>query len=142
MAIRGSPSVTDAGFFAEYPFLPGAEALAGELADSMRTLLESPTLERARELGRARVRAAVDDPLGSVGIEDLDRADPGERFLSFQYARILLGATKSAAPLRRHRLTRNRLPRQRANQAQGPGLAAAAVVAVRRGPSSLPGSSS
>lgn len=101
MAIRGSPSVTDAGFFAEYPFLPGAEGLAGELADSMRTLLESPTLERARELGRARIRSAVDDPLGHRGLEELERADPGERFLSFQYARLLLGAAKSPAPLRR-----------------------------------------
>jgi DNA primase large subunit len=101
MAVRGPPSVADEAFFADYPFLPGAERLAQDLAPSIRVLLEDPTLERARELGRARIRAALEDPRGTVGVDELARADAAERFLSFQYARVLLGAAASPAPVRR-----------------------------------------
>jgi DNA primase large subunit len=101
MAVRGSPSLNSAAFFAEYPFLPGADALALDLAPTIRVMLEDAALERARELGRARIRSALEDPRGTVGVEELARADAGERFLSFQYARILLGAAASPAPVRR-----------------------------------------
>ncbi len=101
MALPGAGDLGGAGVYAEYPYLPGAEALANDLAASLRVLLEDPTLERARELGRARVRSAVDDPRGSIGIEELARAAPEERFLSFQYARILLCAAPTPAALRR-----------------------------------------
>jgi DNA primase large subunit len=101
MGVRGPPAVGDAAFYGDYPFLPGAEALAAELAPSVRTLLEEPSLARARELGRARLRSAAEDPRGSTELEELERADPAEKFLSFQYARILLGAAPSAAPQRR-----------------------------------------
>ncbi|HEV2317384.1 MAG TPA: hypothetical protein VGV89_07410 [Thermoplasmata archaeon] len=98
--VRAAP-VAEAAFYGEYPFLPGAEELAEGLAGSIRVLLEDPALARARELGRARVRAALDDPRGEAEIAELDRAEPGEKFLSFQYARILLGAAGSPAPNRR-----------------------------------------
>ncbi len=101
MALRGAPDLSGTGLYAEYPFLPGAEALAEELAASLRVLLEDPSLERARELGRARVLASVEDPRASVALEELAHASAGERFLSFQYARVLLGATGTPAPQRR-----------------------------------------
>jgi DNA primase large subunit len=101
MAVRGAPGLGGPGLYAEYPFLPGAEALAEDLAASLRVLLEDPALERARELGRARIRGAIEDPRGAVGMEELSHASEGERFLSFQFARVLLGAAASSAPQRR-----------------------------------------
>ena len=101
MAVRRSPSVVEAGLLADYPFLPGAEALVDDLAVSLRDLLSDPVFARARELGRARVRVAADDPTGGTKVDELARASPAERFLSFYYARILLACAPSPAPLRR-----------------------------------------
>ncbi|MCI4363268.1 MAG: DNA primase large subunit PriL [Thermoplasmata archaeon] len=101
MAVPGAPPLADRVRFGEFPFLPGAEAVAGELAGSLRELLEDPALGRARELGRARIRAALDDPSGGAEIAELDAAEPEVRFLSFQYARVLLAAATHRAPVRR-----------------------------------------
>lgn len=101
MAVRRSALVDERALGAEYPFLPGSETLVAELAPSLRELLTDPSYARARELGRARILAAVEDPTGARRIEELDVAPPEERFLSFAYARLLLSASASAAPLRR-----------------------------------------
>ncbi len=101
MAVRRSPALGEAELLAEYPFLPGAEALVTDLAPSLRDLLSDPVYGRARELGRARVRVAADDPTGGTTVDELAHASPAERFLSFYYARLLLSATPTAAPLRR-----------------------------------------
>jgi DNA primase large subunit len=101
MAIRGAPAVAERALFAEYPFLPGAEALIQAFSPSLRDLLSDPTYERSRELGRARVRAAADDPAGTRALEEIDVASQEERFLSFLYARLLLATLPNVAPLRR-----------------------------------------
>lgn len=101
MAVRRSPPVAEAQLLAQYPFLPGAETLVKELAPSLRDLLTDPTYERARLLGRARVRVAADDPTGATEVDELARADPTEKFLSFYYARLLLSAAPTPAPRRR-----------------------------------------
>ena len=71
------------------------------LAPSIRDLLADPTYERARELGRARVLAAADDPQGTRSLDELGVASKEERVLSFLYARLLVAAGPTAAPLRR-----------------------------------------
>lgn len=101
MAVRRSSTLGEAELLAEYPFLPGAEALVKDLAPSLRDLLTDPVYARARELGRERVRVAADDPTGATTVEELARASPAERFLSFYYARLLLAAAPTPAPLRR-----------------------------------------
>ena len=101
MAVRRAAPLDERELFGEYPFLPGAEALVDALSPSLKDLLTDPSYERARELGRARVLAAVDDPTGGSTLEELGRASREERFLSFLYARLLLSASKNAAPLRR-----------------------------------------
>lgn len=103
MAVRGpAPElVTARALWPSYPFLPGAEALLDELEPSLGDLLADPAYARARELGRARLRAAANDPSGLASVAELERAGPEERFLSFQYARLLLAVTASAAPGRR-----------------------------------------
>ncbi len=101
MGVRGPAPVDERGLLAEYPFLPGAEVLAEDLAASLRGLLEEPALAPARELGRARVRAALEDPRGTAALPALDRADVGEKFLSFQYARVLLSSLPTPGPIRR-----------------------------------------
>ncbi len=101
MAVRRSPALGESELLAEYPFLPGAEALVTDLAPSLRDLLTDFVYARARELGRARVRVAADDPTGSTTVDELAHASLAERFLSFYYARLLLSATPTAAPLRR-----------------------------------------
>jgi DNA primase large subunit len=101
MAVRGTPAVTDRDLWAQYPFLPGAEALLVEYSPSLGELLTAPAFGRARELGRNRVRAAADDPTGTAALSELERADPDERFLSFMYARLLLSVASTSAPARR-----------------------------------------
>ena len=101
MVAHGRVSVTDRDLWAQYPFLPGAEALIAEYSPSLGELLTAPAFSRARELGRHRVRAAADDPTGTAGLRELDRADPDERFLSFMYARLLLSVASTTAPARR-----------------------------------------
>ncbi len=101
MAVRRAPAVTDRDLWAQYPFLPGAEALIAEYSPSLGELLDAPAYARARELGRIRVRAAADDPTGTAALGELDRADPDLRFLSFMYARLLLSVASTSAPGRR-----------------------------------------
>ncbi|MCI4348445.1 MAG: hypothetical protein L3J97_07515, partial [Thermoplasmata archaeon] len=101
MAVRGAPAVADRDLWAKYPFLPGAEALIADYSPSLGELLSGPSFARARELGRIRVRAAADDPTGTAALNELDRADPDERFLSFMYARLLLSVASTTAPARR-----------------------------------------
>ena len=98
---RASSPLDERSLYAEYPFLPGAETLLGDETVSVRSLLEDPAYGSARSLGRIRVRAAADDPRGTRELDELARADPGVRFLSFLFARIVLSAAPSAATLRR-----------------------------------------
>ena len=100
MAVRGAAPLDGRALLAAYPFLPGAESLA-DSAPSVGKLLHDPVYRVAREFGRARIRAAVDDATGAGVAADLSTLDPEERYLSFQYARFLLSASKSRAPLRR-----------------------------------------
>ena len=100
-ARRASSPLDDRSLYAEYPFLPGAEALLGGESVSVRALLEEAAYATARSLGRTRIRAAADDPRGTRDLEELARADPEVRFLSFLFARIVLSAAPQPAPLRR-----------------------------------------
>lgn len=101
MALRRPATVGDGELLAKYPFLPGAEALVESLGPSLRELIVDPVYARARELGRERIRVAADDPTGGRRVEELSRATPEERFLSFYYARLLLASASTPAPLRR-----------------------------------------
>jgi len=102
MAVRRSSArIDDRSLFAEYPFLPGAESLLGGEAVSVRTLLEDVAYDAARTLGRARILAAADDPRGARDLEELARADPDVRFLSFLFARIVLSSAPVPTTLRR-----------------------------------------
>jgi DNA primase large subunit len=109
MAVRRSSPVVERELFAEYPFLPGAEALAAELSASLRELFGHPAFARARELGRARILAAAEDPTGATGVAELVHATPEERFLSFLYARLLLSAAPTMAPIRRWAVAESKL---------------------------------
>jgi DNA primase large subunit len=102
MAVRrASAPLDDRSLFAEYPFLPGAEALLAGETVSVRALLEETTYSTARSLGRTRIRAAADDPRGTRDLEELSRADPDVRYLSFLFARLVLSAAPLPATLRR-----------------------------------------
>ncbi|MCI4327982.1 MAG: hypothetical protein L3J86_00225 [Thermoplasmata archaeon] len=101
MAVRGATPLDERGLLAEYPFLPGAESLVVESPPSIGELLRHPGYQRARDIGRARIRAAVDDPTGASGLAELPLLDPQERYLSFQYARLVLSAARTRAPIRR-----------------------------------------
>jgi DNA primase large subunit len=101
MAVHRAPALAERELLGQYPFLPGAEALVEELSPSLGDLLEDRALERPRAIGRMRVEAALRDPTGAVEVEELDQADPSERFLSFAYARLLVSAAPSAAAVRR-----------------------------------------
>lgn len=113
MAIRGAPAVTDRDLWAQYPFLPGAEALIADYSPSLGDLIDGAAFARARELGRIRVRAAADDPTGTAALAELDRAAPDERFLSFMYARLLLSVAATSAPGRRWAVAEARRARDR-----------------------------
>lgn len=67
----------------------------------MRTLLADSAFASARALGRARILAAADDPRGARDLEELARADPYVRVLSFLFARLVLSAVGASAALRR-----------------------------------------
>lgn len=101
MAVRRSAPVDSRTLRAEHPYLPGAESLVAELSPSLSDLLKDGSYARSRELGRARVLATVDDPTGTRELEELAHASLEERFLSFLYARLLLSAATTPAPLRR-----------------------------------------
>jgi DNA primase large subunit len=102
MAIRGTATrLSEEALFADYPFLPGADALLGREQLSVRALLEEPAYERVRAIGRARVLTAQDDPRGASGVEELAKAPADVRYLSFLFARLVLSAAPTAGALRR-----------------------------------------
>lgn len=101
MAVHRAAPVADRELFAEYPFLPGAEALIEELAPSVEALFQESAFDPARAAGRARVRAAIDDPAAGRELPEVSDLAPDERFLSFQFARLVLSAAPGRAPLRR-----------------------------------------
>jgi len=68
---------------------------------SVRALLSDPAFSAARALGRARILAAADDPRGARDLEELERADPYVRLLSFLFARLVLSAAGAPAAIRR-----------------------------------------
>jgi DNA primase large subunit len=102
MAIhRTATALDEPALFGEYPFLPGAERLVGDLPVSLRELLTDPAYDRARGIGRARILSAAEDPRGGAAISELAHATREERFLSFLFARIVLSAAPAGAGLRR-----------------------------------------
>ncbi|MGP8077377.1 MAG: hypothetical protein ACLQD8_07690 [Thermoplasmata archaeon] len=102
MAVRGPSPPLDAGsLFAEYPFLPGAEAILGAEPVSVGSLLKDAAYERPRAIGRARILAAADDPRGERTVAELSGASGEVRFLSFLFARLVLASAPSPAVLRR-----------------------------------------
>lgn len=98
---RASAPLDERSLFAEYPFLPGAETLLSEESVSVRALLSDAAFTSARALGRARILAAADDPRGARDLEELARADPYVRLLSFLFARLVVSAGTVPAALRR-----------------------------------------
>ncbi|NNN17837.1 MAG: hypothetical protein HKL79_05705 [Thermoplasmata archaeon] len=84
MAVRDPPPLAESALYGEYPFLPGAEALAEEMAVSIRGLLEDRAFEVSREIGRARVLAAADDPRGTSSATS--RLTPCECFSSGRFS--------------------------------------------------------
>ena len=98
---RPEAPVDERSLLAEYPFLPGAESLLAGETVSVRALLEELSYESARLLGRTRIRAAADDPRSIHDLDELARADPGVRYLSFLFARLVLSAAPAPATLRR-----------------------------------------
>jgi len=102
MAVRGAPPrLGEEALLADYPFLPGADALLGPEAISVRGLLEEAAFEQARTIGRARILVAQDDPRGTTGVEELANAPAEVRYLSFLFARLVLSAAPTAGALRR-----------------------------------------
>ncbi|MCI4357870.1 MAG: hypothetical protein L3J95_05880 [Thermoplasmata archaeon] len=101
MAVHRAAPVIERELFAEYPFLPGAEALIEELAPSVGALFRDASFDPARAAGRARIRAAIDDPAAGRELAELAALRPDERFLSFQFARLVLSAAPGRAPIRR-----------------------------------------
>lgn len=100
-ALRASAPIDEASLYAEYPFLPGADALLGDAVVSVRQLLVDPAYDRARAIGRARIRSAIDDPRGGANVADLAGAGGDVRLLSFLFARLILSAAPNDAPRRR-----------------------------------------
>ena len=101
MAVHRAAPVVERELFAEYPFLPGAESLIAELAPSVGALFRDASLDPARAAGRARIRAAIDDPAAGRELAELAALRPDERFLSFQFARLVLSAAPGRGPMRR-----------------------------------------
>ncbi len=118
MAVRGPASrLSEEELLADYPFLPGAEAVLGREPLSVRELLEAPGYDRVRAIGRARVLAAQDDPRGETGVAELPAARPDERYLSFLFARLVLAAAPSPAALRRWAVAESKRAHERLRKA-------------------------
>jgi DNA primase large subunit len=98
---RASAPLDPASLFGEYPFLPGAESLVRDPAWTVRTLLEERAYGSARALGRARILAAAEDPRAVKDVAEFAGAPSDVRYLSFLFARLVLAAAPSPAPLRR-----------------------------------------
>ncbi len=98
---RADQRLDERSLFAEYPFLPGSEALLEGEEVSVRALLEHPAYQRARTIGEARILAGAEDPRGLRDVSELAGAPGDIRFLSFLFARLVLSAGPTAAALRR-----------------------------------------
>lgn len=91
----------DVGLLARYPFLPGAEALLGELKPSLEELVRDPAYSSARSLAKEGLLAALraGGPPGGAAAPPpsraFDEALPEVRVLAFLYARMLVAATAS-----------------------------------------------
>jgi DNA primase large subunit len=102
MAVRGSEAPLDErALVAEYPFLARPDASPMGEPVSVGALLDDPSFDQARSMGRARVRAAADDPRGERTVEELAGSSAEVRFLSFLFARLVLSAAPGTAGLRR-----------------------------------------
>jgi len=102
MAVRrASDPLDERALLAEYPFLPGSGAGASGEAPSVRSLLDEAPYDEARAMGRARIRAAADDPRGERTVEELAGSSADVRHLSFLFAQLVLSAAAGSAPLRR-----------------------------------------
>jgi DNA primase large subunit len=98
---RASAPLDPTSLWGEYPFLPGAESLVRGQSWTVRTLLEDPAYASARALGRARILAAADDPRAAKNVAEFAGTSADVRYLSFLFARLVLSAAPSPAPLRR-----------------------------------------
>ena len=101
MAFRRTTGLAEPELLAEYPFLPGAEALVEGFGASVGALVGDRIYEHARQLGRQRIEAAVNDPTGAPTVSELATAPREERYLSFQFARLLLSTLPQRGALRR-----------------------------------------
>lgn len=89
--------MSDVGLLARYPFLPGAEALLGDLKPSLSELLDHPGYEAARLLARGELEGSLEGARSTSEAwrSAFEGASPEVRVLSFLYARMLLAATSS-----------------------------------------------
>jgi DNA primase large subunit len=90
MAVRGSQTVASSRLASRYPFLPGAEDALLPVAPSLRELVESPLYAEARDMARGSLTQAARDPATPLPATETAGALGEMRYLSFQYARILL----------------------------------------------------
>lgn len=119
----------DLSRLARYPFLPEAAEHAAAEGPALEELLTDRVYARARQMGRERVRLAIEE--AAVPAPPLSDASPArellEELLSYVYARILVSALGDAYVVRRHALAeavraREHLLREKGGEA----LAAAA----------------
>jgi DNA primase large subunit len=101
MGVHRAAPVDERSLFARYPFLPGAAQLLAEYSPSIGALFRERRFDPAKAAGRARIRTALDDPTGGTEVPGLGDLGEDERFLSFQFARLLLSTIPQRAPIRR-----------------------------------------
>jgi len=117
---RASAPLDTASLYGEYPFLPGAESLVRGQSWTVRTLLEDPAYTSARALGRARILAAADDPRAAKDVAEFAGTSSDVRYLSFLFARLVLAAAPSPAPLRRWAVAESKRSSGRLESLRGP----------------------
>ncbi|MCI4342695.1 MAG: hypothetical protein L3J92_01060 [Thermoplasmata archaeon] len=117
---RASAPLDPASLYGEYPFLPGAESLVRGQTWTVRTLLEDPAYTSARSLGRARILAAADDPRAAKDVAEFAGTSADVRYLSFLFARLVLSAAPSPAPLRRWAVAESKRSSGRLESLRGP----------------------
>ncbi len=117
---RASAPLDAASLYGEYPFLPGAESLVRGQATTVRSLLEEPAYASARALGRARILAAAEDPRAVKDVAEFAGTAADVRYLSFLFARLVLAAAPSPAPLRRWAVAESKRSSSRLESLHGP----------------------
>jgi DNA primase large subunit len=90
MAVRGTSPVVLSRLGQRYPFLPGLEEVLAGSSPSLRELLESPLYSGARERARTDLKQAATEPSSQSETPATEEVLGETRFLSFQYARLLL----------------------------------------------------